>query len=392
MKLLLIISAILFVSSTSNAQLSSGMKPQEAKDMIALCNSFTYLELYGDDSEIIPSNYKKVYTSPVLGMDNKFQVYVNNRTNIGVINFRGSTSKKISWMENMHSALIPVEGEISIQNRVYKYKYGTDPASLIHSGYALSLAYLHDDLIEQVIQLNNKGIYNIILTGHSQGGALAIMLGAYLKHSDEVSNKNRFKLYTFAQPMSGNFEFTKEFNRDYCARGMSFSFINPEDLVPTLPLAYNDTTFIKESLINLVTGKEPIDKTDLLTEGLKVLLADKLKPTAAKFGASIENQIRQEMGNITLPKPSGEINFSQVGNITHLLPPEYPLELKDPSVMNDPEFLRTHPRKNGVFEDKSVYKKVSMAQHHKPYNYYTGILRKYFPSEYKTVNPKSFGL
>ncbi|MDX2359978.1 MAG: lipase family protein [Crocinitomicaceae bacterium] len=391
MKLFLILSTILLVAHTSQAQLSSGMKAEEARDMIQLCNSYTYLELYGDDSDIIPNGYKRIYTSPTLGMDNKFQVYVKGG-NIGVINFRGSTAKKISWMENMYSALIPIQGEISIQERTYQYKYGTDPTASVHSGFALSLAYMHDEIIDQIVQLNSQGVYNIMITGHSQGGALAIMLAASLKHSDEISAKNKFKVYTFAQPMSGNYEFAREYNRDFCARGMSYSFINPADFVPTLPMSYNDSTFLRDNLISMVTDREGMNKQELIMEGLKALLGDKLKPTASKFGASVENQIREEMGDITLPKPSGEINFSQVGNITELLPPEYPLELKDPSVMDDREFLKTHPRKNGVFEDKSVYKKVTMAQHHKPYNYYTGILRKYFPNQYRRVDPKSFGL
>jgi hypothetical protein len=61
---------------------------EEALDMIALCNSFSFIELYNSDSMIIPKGYEKIYTSGVLGMENKYQVYKKGK--IAVICFRGS--------------------------------------------------------------------------------------------------------------------------------------------------------------------------------------------------------------------------------------------------------------------------------------------------------------
>ena len=341
MKFLLCISALFLVAHSSQSQLSSGLKPQEVKDMIMLCNSYTYLELEGDDKAIIPSGYKRIYTSPILGMDNKFQVYTKG--NIGVLNFRGSTSKKISWMENFHSAMIPVEGEISIQENTYPYKFGLDTAANVHSGYALSLAYMHDEIVEQINRLNGMGIYNIILTGHSQGGALVVLLRSYLEHAKEINKRNRFKVYTFAQPMSGNNAFVQEYNKNYCQKGMSYSFINPEDMVPTMPMSYNDSTFLRDNLMKVIS-REEIDKSELLKEGLMILFEGKLKTTASKFGKSVAKQIEKEMGNISLPEPTGEINFAQVGNQNTIEPPYYPLELKDSSILEDDAFLAEHPR------------------------------------------------
>jgi hypothetical protein len=189
------------INPTSFAQLKRGFDPQEVKEMIALCNSYSYLELYNDDRAIIPKGYTKIYSSPVIGMDNKFQVYTKG--NIGVVNFRGST--------------------------------------------------------------------------------------------------------------------------------------------------------------------------------------------AEKFGQSVNKQIERELGNIELPQPKNEINYSQICNIIMLPPPDYPLELKDSSLLNDSVFLAAHPRDhNGVFQDKSVYKKTPMSLNHKPYNYYTSVLKLYFPKDYEKVEPKLF--
>lgn len=382
----------LFIPSTF-AQLQKGFDPQEAKEMIMLCNSFTYLDLYKDDQAIIPSGYTKLYTSKKAGMDNVFQVYKHGK--VGVINFRGSTANKFSWLANMYSEMLPVSGEIKVKEITFDYTMGKDTAASVHSGYTLAIAFLHQDILAQIKKLNAEGIYDILITGHSQGGALAVLARAYLAHVDskELDPKNNFKVYSFAMPMVGNKAFVKEYNRNFSDKQMSFGLINPEDLVPSMPLSYNDSTFIRQNVAALMSDKMDLDKSLFVKEGMILLFQSQFKDLVTKFSSSIKNQLNEEYGEIVTPKAKDGINFAQIGNIIELPEPEYPLELKDSSILQDKEFLKTHPRdKKGVFEDKSLYKSTSMSLQHKPYNYYTAILRTYFPKEYDRIDPKSFGL
>ncbi len=393
MKSLLIFSSFFLFIQISFGQLQRGFIPQEAKEMIQLCNSFTYLDLEGDDSAIIPKGYKKVYTSPSLGMDNKFQVYTKGTS--AAINFRGSTANKFSWLANMYSEMLPIEGEIEVDDITFKYKMGKDTASSIHSGYTLALAFLHQDLLAQIKKLNEKGIYDIYITGHSQGGSLAVLSRAYLAHvsSKDLDPRNNFKVYAFAMPMVGNKAFVSEYNRAFSVPEMSYAMVNPEDLVPSMPLSYNDSTFIRENISKMMSDRMDIDKSQFMKEGMVILFQSQFKDLVTKFSSSIKTQLTGEYGEIVAPKAKDGINFAQIGNVLQLPPPVYPLELKDSTILDNPEFLKTHPRdKNGIFEDKSVYKKTSMMLHHKPYNYYTAILKTYFPKEYDRVEPKLFGL
>ncbi len=390
MKLILV---ALFISliQFSQAQFKSGFNPSEAKEMIQICNSFLYLELYGSDKEILPDAYQKVYTSPVLGMDNRFQVYTKGK--IGVIHFRGSTDKKQSWMENIHSAIIPAVGEIDIKEKKFKYQFANDTIAGVHAGYSLGLAYLHEELLHQIKLLNHKGIHDIYLTGHSQGGSLAILTRAYLGYLShhKLSKKNNFKVYVFAQPMVGNIEFVREYNLLYSEKGMSYSLLNKEDIVPKMPISYNDTTFWKSHLGKILSKDEKFDKSEMLKEGMAILFQRKLQSINEKFGKSVEKQIEKELGEVSFPNPKKEFNYAQIGNVKWLPAPVYPLELKDSSILENEEFLSTHPRdENGVFIDKRVYKKTTVAQNHKTYNYYTAVLKKYFPEEYEAVEPKLF--
>ena len=168
---------------------------------------YNFIEHYGNNSGIVPSEFNLIYTSDILSMDNKFEVYENGA--VGVINYRGSTANVFSWVENCYSAMIPAKGTIKVNDSFYKYSFSEDNKSAVHAGYALTIVILSDVIEEQIKNLNKKGIYNIIITGHSQGGALATMTRAYLENlsEDKLSVNNMYKTYAYAQPMCGNLEF-----------------------------------------------------------------------------------------------------------------------------------------------------------------------------------------
>jgi len=144
MKEILIPVFTFLYSFSAFSQLEEGFRKEEARDMIALCNSFTFLKLFNSDDEILPLVYKKRYTSSVLGMDNLYQVY--QKGDVAIINFRGSTAEKISWLENIYSSMIPAEGKIEISGKKFKYCFAEDKAATVHAGYALATAFLYQDL------------------------------------------------------------------------------------------------------------------------------------------------------------------------------------------------------------------------------------------------------
>ena len=170
----------LLYSIISFGQLKPGFSIEETKHTIALCNSYNFTKQFNSDQSIIPTGYNLSYTSDVMSMDNKFQVYENDK--IGVINFRGSTGNVISWVENCYSAMIPAKGTIFIDGNAAEYAFAKDEDAAVHAGYGLTIVILSDVLKAQIKALNSKGIYDIIITGHSQGGALAMMTRAYLEN------------------------------------------------------------------------------------------------------------------------------------------------------------------------------------------------------------------
>jgi hypothetical protein len=390
-KLLIALVCISFVNASIKAQIKKGFVPQEAMDMIKLCNSFSHIELYDDDSEILPNNYKKKYTSGVFGMDNKFQIYEGpNKT--AVINLRGSTEKKISWMENLYASMIPAQGLIEVNDEKINYLFAKDSNANVHSGYALGIAFLSRDLLFHINNLNDKGIYSIYLTGHSQGGALAQMLMAYLSNlkGNEISIKNKFKTYSFAAPKVGNTAFVQEYNELFSKTGMSYLILNPADPVHRMPMSYEEGKLIsKEEIARILTKESEFNFKKFAINKITNILENPLEKTSAWFSKNVGKQISKDLGDYKIPPFTSDINYGQVGNVKMLHPVEYPVYLRDSSILENDSLMAIYKRdENGVFEDESLYAKGKQFYQHKPYNYYMAFLRMYFPELYTKTEPK----
>jgi hypothetical protein len=388
MKIKIFIIASIIIQS-SWAQVEKGYEKSEACDMIAICNSFTFLDLYNSDDQIIPNNYNKVYSSSVIGMDNKFQIYRNGKT--AVIHIRGSTSNKQSWLENFYSLMIPATGVIQIFGKPHEYCFSKKDNAAVHSGYALGITYLSNEIIPQILILNKDNIYDIIITGHSQGGALAQLLMAYLKNLPEerISSKNNFKTYAFASPMVGNDEFANEYSTKYC-NGNSFNIINAADIVPSFPLSYNDSSFIsKTDLHKFVFEYDSLDLKHILVDGTIRLVQKPLSKVIFGLGRSVFKQIEKIKGEIIMPEYTTDINYTILDELIKIPPYEYPKQLKDSTILFNDSLMAIYKKgDDGHFIDETLYKPKPLFFQHKSYNYYLSLMKMYFPKSYENIELK----
>lgn len=388
MKLKLILLSFLF-SQLTFSQIKSGFVNEEAKDLISLFCSYTFLDLYGSDEAIIPDGYSKRYTSHTYALDNKFQVY--SKGGIGVINLRGSTDKKPSWLENLYVSMIPAKGVVEIESIKYPYDFHMHDSAAVHSGYLLGVTYFINDLLPQIKLLNSEGIYDIYITGHSQGGALAQVLRVYLDNldSDQLSKKNKYKTYAFASPKVGNMEFSNEFNLRY-NNGTSFCVVSTKDIIPTLPLSYSDKGFVtKDEVKNWIFDRENHKMSDRIGDGEVRAFRGKAKQFSHALGNRTGHQIKKNYSDVVLPNDVKDINYIKVEQIITIESAEYPMVLKDSTILKNKEFLeKAAYNKDGSFANKDLYEDEPMFFQHKPYNYYVTILKTYFPKEYKSLKIK----
>ncbi len=378
-----------FITSICFGGLQKGFEKGEAKDMIAICNSFTFLDLYNSDNAIIPKGYKKRYTSGVFGMDNKYQIF--QKESVAVINFRGSTDKQLSWIENIYSAMIPAKGIIEVEGDKFEYCFAINDSAAVHSGYALGIGYLYKDLIYQINILNHEGIYDFLLTGHSQGGALCNLLRTYLENVPDsiISKLNTFKNYAFAAPMVGNKEFANEYSTRYCSDSSSFNIVNIEDLIPAMPISYNDSNYAGTNLKSLFFDRESFSIKKVLAEGGANLFQERISQLINRVGSSAAKKIGKELGTVQMPEYVKDINYHPICNRIELSPFEYPKILKDSSILMNDSLMNIYAKdENGNLTDEKFYRHGSWGYQHKPYNYYVTIMKLYFPLEYNLLKKK----
>jgi len=282
--------------------------------------------------------------------------------------------------------MIPAEGIIEVNGNKYSYKFANNNDAAVHSGYALAVVLLSPIIIEQINELNAKGINQIYITGHSQGGALAHMVRAYLGNLPEgkFSSMNLFKTYSFANPMCGNEEFSVEYNKQFGETNMSYSVINPADFITKLPMHFKRDKYLYGNLFYK-------NWIDLIKYGDVPNLKDKIlqvfEPALNGYINSsnylIERLITTSYMSIDLPNYVPDINYFHVGTIRELEPFTYPKVTVDTTNMTKKETTKLKRDKDSNYSNKEA-----LLSQHKPYNYYVAILKEYFFEEYHNLEYK----
>lgn len=207
-----------------------------------------------------PSTFKKVYRSPAMGLDNVWDLWTDNNTT-AVISIRGTTANAESWLANVYAAMVPAKGELNLsKNDVFKYDLATDPKAAVHAGWLLSMAYLSEDIVPKIDSCYKAGIRNILLMGHSQGGAINFLLTSYLYSLQKqklLPADIRFKTYCSAGPKPGNLYYAYAYEA-LTQNGWAYNVVNSADWVPEAPFTVQ--TIHDFNTTNPFVNIEPIIK------------------------------------------------------------------------------------------------------------------------------------
>jgi len=161
--------------------------------------------------------------------------------------FRGTVmSNNESIYEDIQVGTIPAKNGLELESKQLPITFAEIPRSEIHSGFAYATF--------QQLFLKKYGALNklkdlppnatIILSGHSQGAAIATLAHAFLYHEiHPLDGSTRFglkknwqiKSYVFAQPRPGNLQFSLDFGRINQIDSPSYVFQNTHDPITMVP-------------------------------------------------------------------------------------------------------------------------------------------------------------
>lgn len=157
------------------------------------------------------------------------QAYLATNADNIVIAFRGTEAP--TNIEGLKDWLLSDAGNLLIQPQG---DLGTDFAAAgvgarWHDGFMRALAGIWDPLVEAVQAERQKSDRPVWVTGHSLGGALALLAAWRFKRKFIPVHQ----VYTFGAPMVGNTETAAAIDREMPER--IFRYVNDQDPVPLLP-------------------------------------------------------------------------------------------------------------------------------------------------------------
>lgn len=345
----------LFYTSFSIAQvLKPGFDKDEYKNMMYISANSTASESYASKYPK-PIDYELKYQSGSMGLDNLWTLWTKENK-IAVISLRGTTQKAESWLANFYAAMVPAKGSIELsKDYTYNYTLAQHPEAKVHIGWLISTAYLSKDIIPKIDSCYKQGIKDMIIVGHSQGGAISFLLTAYLyqlQSAKLIPSDIRFKTYCSAAPKPGNLYFAYEY--EYLTKGnWSYNVVNSADWVPETPVSIQT--------VNDFNKVNPfIDAKDVIKK--------------QKFPAKIVlKKVYKELDKST--KEATETYEKYLGNMAYKIINKTLPEYKEPNYSNSNNYVRTG-NTIVLFANEEYYKiypndnKIIFQHHlHAPYLY-----------------------
>jgi hypothetical protein len=157
------------------------------------------------------------------------QVYVASNDDHILAAFRGTESP--TTIDGLKDWLLTDAGNLLI---VPEGRLGTDLAAAgvsarFHQGFVRAIGDIWDPFLAAIEEERKKSERPIWLTGHSLGGALALLAAWLLRRKFIAIHQ----VYTFGGPMIGNDEVVKAFAREFPEK--IFRYVNQPDPIPKLP-------------------------------------------------------------------------------------------------------------------------------------------------------------
>lgn len=249
---------------------------ENAVNAVALCNAS--LLTYSPQQDVKRFLAKWNFEEPQILRGFSTQGFVARRENIVVVAFRGTE---------------PINADDWLSNVNYHQLTLKDVPGLLHGGFANDLG---DGVTEQmrdaVAKLAPNEKTRVFITGHSLGGALAV-IGAALLHFRE--GRRIAGVYTYGQPRVGDPAFSTAF--DQALGAVTFRYVNDLDVVPHVP---------PTRLAARTTLQAPPSVVDFLRKA-----KDLPNEIHAALGAMIEGERFSHVGQLRLFQRDGVLTTDE---------------------------------------------------------------------------------
>jgi hypothetical protein len=235
------------------------------------------------------------------------------------------------------------------KDKVIPILFAATPKSEVHVGFAyaaFTLLFEKDKgILTQLHKLNLPDNSRLLITGHSQGAAIATLVHSFLYYAitdpqdryklnlklagiDDKSNRNTIQLksYVFAQPKPGNQQYSEDFAR--ITKDVAYVINNDRDPVPQVPLSLQTITDVAEgveednagngSSLQRFASHEAAKITELrikIRGGLAENVVDRVAKKFAKKGINLSLDEYFKADEKTAKTTAKSLNYTLTGQL-----------------------------------------------------------------------------
>lgn len=226
------------VFAQQSSRLPAGFDADEYADMLWLAFYGISDSLEKQDTHTLRKGlYQRLFRSPEVGLYNRCEIYLRNDS-VVVLSLRGTVQKTESWMENFYAGMIPAAGTLTLaKDYTFTYRFAARPDAMVHAGWSIGTGFLVKAYLPVLESLLSRGLHKIIVTGHSQGGALSFLNTSFL-HYRFVAQYPQLQLKTYASaaPKPGNLYYAYDFEH-IAGNAFAYRVVNADDWVPESPVS-----------------------------------------------------------------------------------------------------------------------------------------------------------